>query len=66
MKSGHKFSLDIVKANIIFLIALALHDRLYLFITAFNISSVGAIIIGNLANMQGLKEEILGIAPREV
>ena len=27
---------------------------------------VGAIIIGNLANMQGLKEEILGIAPREV
>ena len=27
---------------------------------------VGAIIIGNLANMQGLKEEILGIKPREV
>ena len=27
---------------------------------------VGAIIIGNLARMQGLKEEILGIAPREV
>ena len=26
----------------------------------------GAIIIGNLANMQGLKEQILGIAPREV
>ena len=27
---------------------------------------VGAIIIGNLANMQGLKEQILGISPREV
>ena len=27
---------------------------------------VGAIIVGNLANMQKLKEEILGIAPREV
>ena len=27
---------------------------------------VGAIIIGNLARMQELKEQILGIAPREV